>query len=50
MLLDIGMTLLVGFRIASYYIRHPFQCEPDFGVTSVNCDLCELIARGEAPA
>ena len=33
-----------------YYIRRPFQCEPDFGVTRVNCDLCELIARGEAPA
>jgi hypothetical protein len=29
------------------YIRHPFQREPDFGVTSVNYDLAELLARGE---
>ena len=27
----------------------PFQREPDFGVTSVNCDLAELPARAEAP-
>jgi hypothetical protein len=31
------------------YIRCPFQREPDFGVTSVNYDLAELLARGEKP-
>ncbi len=29
------------------YITHPFHREPDFGVTSVNYDLKELLARGE---
>jgi hypothetical protein len=32
-----------------HYVRRPFQREPDFGVTSVNYDLTELIGRGEAP-
>ena len=32
-----------------HYVRRPFQREPDFGVTSVNYDMNELIARGEAP-
>jgi superfamily II DNA or RNA helicase len=32
-----------------HYLRRPFQREPDFGVTSVNYDMGELIARGEAP-
>lgn len=32
------------------YIRRPFQMEPDFGVTSVNYDLRELLARGTAPS
>ena len=32
-----------------HYVRSPFQREPDFGVTSVNYDLGELIARGESP-
>ncbi len=31
------------------YIRRPFSREPDFGVTSVNYDLAELLARSEAP-
>ena len=31
------------------YIRQPFQKEPDFGVTSVNYNLSELIARSEPP-
>jgi hypothetical protein len=33
-----------------HYVRRPFQREPDFGVTSVNYDFAELIARAEAPA
>jgi hypothetical protein len=32
------------------YVRQPFQREPDFGVTSVNYDLAELLQRGEEPA
>ena len=31
------------------YVMEPFSREPDFGVTSVNYRLSELLARGEAP-
>ena len=31
------------------YLRRPFQREPDFGVTSVNYDFAELLARAEKP-
>lgn len=31
------------------YIRDPFGREPDFGVTSVNYKLAELLAKGEPP-
>jgi Protein NO VEIN, C-terminal len=33
----------------SVYVRRPFQREPDFGVTSVNYELEELLAPGDAP-
>ena len=36
-----------GYR--THYLRRPFNREPDFGVTSVNYDFGELIARAEAP-
>jgi hypothetical protein len=32
-----------------HYVRQPFQREPDFGVTSVNYDFAELLARAEVP-
>jgi hypothetical protein len=32
------------------YVRRPFQREPDFGVTSVNYDFAELLARSQMPA
>ena len=32
-----------------HYIRQPFQREPDFGVTSVNYNFPELLARAEEP-
>lgn len=32
-----------------YYIRQPFQREPDFGVTSVNYKLIELLNKGVVP-
>lgn len=36
-----------GHRL--HYIRQPFQREPDFGVTSVNYDFADLIARAVSP-
>ena len=33
-----------------HYVRRPFRREPDFGVTSVNYDLKELLERAEAPS
>jgi superfamily II DNA or RNA helicase len=33
-----------------HYVRNPFQREPDFGVTSVNYDFAELLARAESPS
>ena len=33
-----------------HYVRQPFQREPDFGVTSVNYNVGELLARAEAPS
>lgn len=32
-----------------HYVRTPFGREPDFGVTSVNYSLAELLARAEEP-
>ena len=36
-----------GHRVR--YVRRPFGREPDFGVTSVNYDFAELLARAEPP-
>ncbi len=36
-----------GHRV--HYLREPFRREPDFGVTSVNYDFAELLARAEEP-
>ena len=36
-----------GHRVR--YVRRPFHREPDFGVTSVNYDFAELLARAEPP-
>jgi superfamily II DNA or RNA helicase len=33
-----------------HYLRRPFHREPDFGVTSVNYDFAELLARAGAPS
>jgi superfamily II DNA or RNA helicase len=32
------------------YLRRPFSQEPEFGVTSINYNLTELLARSERPA
>ena len=37
-----------GHRVR--YVRQPFHREPDFGVTSVNYDFAELLARAEPPS
>ena len=37
-----------GHRV--HYVREPFKREPDFGVTSVNYDFAELLARAEPPS
>ena len=34
----------------THYLRHPFQREPDFGVTSVNYDFSELLVRAGEPS
>lgn len=33
-----------------FYLREPFKREPDFGVTSVNYDFAELLARSGEPS
>lgn len=33
----------------THYLKVPFQREPDFGVTSVNYDFAELLARAATP-
>lgn len=30
-----------------YYLRHPFQQEPDFGIASINYDLSTLLSKAE---
>ncbi len=39
-----------GDAASARYVRQPFQREPDFGVSSVNYDMEELLARAVAPA
>jgi SNF2 family DNA or RNA helicase len=43
------VEFLNGDEHRVHYVRRPFQREPDFGVTSVNYDLAELLERAEAP-
>jgi RNase H-fold protein (predicted Holliday junction resolvase) len=38
-----------GDKGTTRYVRRPFRREPDFGVTSVNYDMTELLARAEDP-
>jgi hypothetical protein len=44
------VEFLDGDRHRVHYVRQPFRREPDFGVTSVNYELAELLARAELPA
>jgi len=43
------VEFLDGDQHVIHYLRNPFRREPDFGVTSVNYDFPELLARAEAP-
>jgi hypothetical protein len=46
----LGIVEFDGIAHRVHYLRRPFLREPDFGVTSVNYDFGELIARAAAPA
>ncbi len=46
----VAVVTVEGEKAVLRYVRRPFQREPDFGVTSVNYDLADLLARSEAPA
>lgn len=49
-LMDILAIVAVdGSAATPRYIRQPFQREPDFGVTSVNYKMDELLAKAEEP-
>jgi hypothetical protein len=43
------VEFLDGSKHRVQYLRRPFHREPDFGVTSVNYDFAELLARAEPP-
>jgi hypothetical protein len=44
------VEFLAGDAHCVRYLRHPFRREPDFGVTSVNYDFAELLARAAEPS
>jgi len=44
------VEFLDGDSHRAHYVRQPFQREPDFGVTSVNYDFSELLARAGEPS
>ena len=46
----LAVVELDGDKTIPRYVRKPFGREPDFGVTSVNYKLSELIAKAEEPA
>jgi len=51
---DDFILAMVEFKDADnhhvHYLRVPFRREPDFGVTSVNYDFAELLARAREPS
>ena len=44
------VEFLEGDAHRVHYVREPFRREPDFGVTSVNYDFAELLARAHPPS
>jgi len=45
----LALVEIDGDRATPRYVRRPFGREPDFGVTSVNYDLDQLLARATPP-
>ena len=45
----LAIGIIEGEHVELHYVRCPFQREPDFGVTSVNYDLKELLAKATPP-
>jgi hypothetical protein len=45
----LAIVVVDGERASTRYISTPFAREPDFGVTSLNYDLGELLAKGAKP-
>lgn len=43
----LAIGLIDGDRVVVCYIRQPSVREPDFGATSVNYDLDDLLAQGK---
>ncbi|MFN0052907.1 MAG: helicase-related protein [Planctomycetales bacterium] len=43
----LAIGLIRGDSVELKYVRQPFQREPDFGVTSANYNLSDLLARAE---
>jgi superfamily II DNA or RNA helicase len=39
-----------GEKHRAHYVRRPFRREPDFGVTSVNYSLAEILERAQVPS
>jgi SNF2 family DNA or RNA helicase len=46
----LAVVAVDGDKGTARYVRDPFQREPDFGVTSVNYDLPEILARAQEPS
>ncbi len=46
----LAIVVFDGAQVTPYYLRQPFRREPDFGVTSVNYSVAELLARSTCPA
>jgi len=46
----LALVVFDGGSHKVHYIRKPFLREPDFGVTSVNYSLAEMIAQGSPPS
>ena len=46
----LAIVEFIGDTHRVHYTRQPFQREPDFGVTSVNYNFSELLARAGSPS
>ena len=46
----LAIVQIDGERTTPYYVMRPFQREPDFGVTSVNYALSDILERSGEPA